>query len=230
MKTIGILGGMSWESTQHYYRLLNEAVRNELGGLHSARIVMVSVDFDPIEKLQHQGDWHALGQQLSQYANSVALAGAECLVIATNTMHKVVPAIERQIDIPILHIADCTGSVIQKMGLKKVGLLGTRFTMEDAFYKERLTEHFGTQVIVPDQASREQVHHIIYQELCMGEIHPESKKQYLEIIQTLANNGAEAVILGCTEIGLLVQQQDTAVLLLDTTAIHAEQAVKWALA
>lgn len=229
MKTIGILGGMSWESTQHYYQFLNEATRKTLGGLHSAPIVMVSVDFDPIEKMQHQGDWQGLGAHLAICANSVALAGAECLVIATNTMHKVVPEIERQIDIPILHIADCTGYQIAALGHKKVGLLGTRFTMEDDFYKDRLTERFGIEVMIPERGSREQIHQIIYQELCLGVINPESKKQYLAVIQALADAGAESVILGCTEIGLLVQQQDTPVQLLDTTAIHAAHAVQWAL-
>jgi aspartate racemase len=229
MKRIGILGGMSWESTQLYYQLMNGAVREQLGGLHSAELILYSVDFDQIEKMQHRGDWAALGLLLASYAEKLVAAGADGLVIATNTMHKVVPTIQRHIDIPVLHIADCTGQVIEDRGLKRVGLLGTKFTMEDAFYKDRLSDQFGIEVLVPDASARHTVHDIIYQELCLGKINAASKAQFLNIIQQLSDNGAEAVILGCTEIGLLVQQTDTQIPLLDTTVIHAQQAVKWAL-
>jgi aspartate racemase len=229
MKTIGLLGGMSWESTQSYYRAINEAVREQLGGLHSAKIVLYSVDFAEIEALQVQGDWDKAGQLLAVAASAVERAGADFLVICTNTMHKVVPAIAAGISMPILHIADATADELIAQGVKQVGLLGTRFTMEQAFYKDRLMAR-GIAVVVPDQADRDRVNRVIYEELCLGVIKADSRARYLDIIHRLQLQGAEAVILGCTEIALLVQQSDTPVALFDTTAIHAQQAVRLALA
>ena len=229
MKTIGLLGGMSWESTVGYYRAINEGVKNTLGGLHSAKIAMFSVDFEPIEKLQHAGDWKGTAIILSEAARSVESAGADFLLICTNTMHKVAPEIEKSIKIPLLHIADATAEVLVHEGIKTVGLLGTAFTMEQDFYKGRLSENYGLNVLVPGNEDRQVVHNIIYQELCLGKIESNSKTEYLRIIDSLANQGAEAVILGCTEIGMLVNQGDTKVRLLDTTAIHAEKAVEYAI-
>ncbi|WP_299980569.1 aspartate/glutamate racemase family protein [Desulfobacula sp.] len=229
MKTIGLLGGMSWESTVSYYRAINEGVKNALGGLHSARIALYSVDFDPIEKLQHEGDWKGTAKILSEAALSVQSAGADFLVICTNTMHKVAPQIENTIDIPLLHIADATAEALVDNGIKKVGLLGTAFTMEQDFYKGRLIQKYGLNVLVPNEEDREVVHKIIYQELCLGKVGADSKTTYLHIIDSLANQGVEAVILGCTEIGMLVNQSDTNVKLFDTTAIHAEKAVEYAI-
>ncbi|QSX31907.1 aspartate/glutamate racemase family protein [Shewanella cyperi] len=228
MKTIGLLGGMSWESTQGYYRAINQGVRQALGGLHSAQIALYSVDFEPIEKLQHAGDWQETARLLADAAKRVEVAGADCLLICTNTMHKVAPEIEQAIDIPLLHIADATAEVLLKQGINKVGLLGTAFTMEQKFYKGRLSERFGLEVLVPDAADRKRVHEVIYRELCLGVIRPDSKAAYLRIIASLAEAGAEAVILGCTEIGLLVEQADTEIRLFDTTAIHAAKAVEFA--
>jgi len=228
MKTIGLLGGMSWESTAHYYSALNEGVKASLGGLHSAKIAMVSVDFAPIEKLQHAGDWDGTAVVLSDAARKVEAAGADFLLICTNTMHEVVPQIEKHINIPILHIADATADVIKEKGFKKVGLLGTAFTMERDFYKGRMTDKHGIDVITPNADERKIVHDVIYQELCLGQVKEPSKAEYLKIIDSLAKNGAEAVILGCTEIGMLVKQEDTKVPLLDTTEIHAEKAVQLA--
>jgi len=229
MKTIGLLGGMSWESTVDYYRSINEGVKNALGGLHSAKIVLVSVDFDPIEKLQHEGDWEGTAKILSEAALSVQSAGADFLVICTNTMHKVVPQIENMIDIPLLHIADATAEALMRNGIEKVGLLGTAFTMEQDFYKGRLSQKYGINVLVPNEKDRAIVHKIIYRELCLGKVKTDSKAEYLRIIDSLADTGAEAVILGCTEIGMLVNQSDTKVKLFDTTAIHAEKAVEYAI-
>ncbi len=229
MKTIGLLGGMSWESTVGYYRAINEGVKNILGGLHSAKIAMYSVDFEPIEKLQHAGDWKGTAIILSEAARSVESAGADFLLICTNTMHKVAPEIEKSVKIPLLHIADATAEVLVHEGIKTVGLLGTAFTMEQDFYKGRLSENYGLDVLVPNVEDRQIVHKIIYQELCLGKIQADSKTEYLRIIDMLANQGAEAVILGCTEIGMLVNQGDTKVKLLDTTAIHAEKAVEYAI-
>lgn len=229
MKVIGLLGGMSWESTVGYYRAINEGVKNSLGGLHSAKIALYSVDFDPIEKLQHEGDWEETARILSEAAQSVASAGADFLLICTNTMHKVAPQIEKSINIPLLHIADATAEVLVQEGIKTVGLLGTAFTMEQDFYKGRLSENYGLNVLVPESEDRKVVHRIIYQELCLGKIESNSKAEYLRIIDSLSNQGAEAVILGCTEIGMLVNQEDTEVRLLDTTEIHAEKAVERAL-
>jgi aspartate racemase len=229
MKVIGLLGGMSWESTVGYYRAINEGVKNSLGGLHSAKIALYSVDFDSIEKLQHEGDWEETARILSEAAQSVESAGADFLLICTNTMHKVAPQIEKSINIPLLHIADATAEVIVQEGIKTVGLLGTAFTMEQDFYKGRLSENYGLNVLVPESEDRKVVHRIIYQELCLGKIESNSKAEYLRIIDSLSNQGAEAVILGCTEIGMLVNQEDTEIRLLNTTEIHAEKAVERAL-
>ena len=228
MKTIGLLGGMSWESTLDYYRAINEGIKKTLGGLHSAKIVMYSVDFEPIDKLQHAGDWEGTATILSEAAQSIQAAGADFLLICTNTMHKVAPEIEAAIQIPLLHIADATAEIIVNDGIESVGLLGTAFTMEQEFYKGRLINNYDLQVLVPNKDDRRIVHKIIYQELCLGKIEPNSKAEYLRIIDALAAQGAEAVILGCTEIGMLVNQTDTNVRLLDTTEIHAEKAVEYA--
>lgn len=228
MKTIGLLGGMSWESTVGYYRVINEGVKEKLGGLHSAKIAMVSVDFEPIEKLQHAGDWEGTAHILVEAAVSVQSAGADFLLICTNTMHKVAPFIEEALEIPLLHIADATAEDLRTRGIKKVGLLGTGFTMDQTFYKGRLSEKFGLDVVVPNQADRDIVHRVIYEELCLGKIRTDSKAEYLRIIDKLAEQGAEAVILGCTEIGMLVQQEDTRIPLVDTTMIHAQKAVEYA--
>ena len=228
MKTIGLLGGMSWESTLGYYKAINQGVKKSLGGLHSAKIAMYSVDFEPIEQLQHAGDWDGTAKTLTEAAKSIQAAGADFLLICTNTMHKVAPEIEAAVEIPLLHIADATADVLVNEGIKTVGLLGTAFTMEQEFYKGRLTNNYDLKVLVPKKQDREIVHKVIYQELCLGEIESSSKAEYLRIIDTLAAQGAEAVILGCTEIGLLVNQADTRVRLLDTTAIHAAKAVDYA--
>ncbi|MDK8465213.1 aspartate/glutamate racemase family protein [Marinobacter sp. SS13-12] len=228
MKTIGLLGGMSWESTQTYYRLINEGVKARLGGLHSAKLVLYSVDFAEIEALQHRGDWAATARILSDAALSLQKAGADFLVIGTNTMHKVAPEIEQTVRLPLLHIADATAQVLAQDRITRVGLLGTRFTMEQAFYRERL-EAAGIAVLTPDQAQRDSVHRVIYEELCQGEINPDSRQAYLDIVASLSERGAQAVILGCTEIGLLIRQADTSVPLYDTTEIHAAQAVEQAL-
>lgn len=228
MKTIGLLGGMSWESTQTYYRLINEGVKARLGGLHSAKLVLYSVDFAEIEALQHRGDWAETARILSDAALSLQKAGADFLVIGTNTMHKVAPEIEQAVRLPLLHIADATAQVLAQDRVTHVGLLGTRFTMEQAFYRERL-EAAGIEVLIPDQAQRDSVHRVIYEELCQGEINPDSRQAYLDIVASLSERGARAVILGCTEIGLLIRQADTSIPLYDTTEIHAAQAVKQAL-
>ncbi|MBW3781710.1 aspartate/glutamate racemase family protein [Aeromonas veronii] len=229
MKCIGLLGGMSWESTVSYYQALNRGVRAQLGGLHSARVLLNSVDFAGIERLQHAGDWPATARLLAAEARKLQNGGADFLLIGTNTMHKVAPEIEAAIDIPLLHIADATAAKLQADGITRVGLLGTRFTMEQDFYKGRLQERFGLAVLVPDEAGRERVHRIIYDELCLGEIRDSSRAEYLAIIEGLAAAGAEAVILGCTEIALLVGDARAAVPLYNTTAIHAEAAVALAL-
>ncbi len=228
MKTIGLLGGMSWESTVTYYRAINEGVKRELGGLHSAKIALYSVDFEPIEKLQHAGDWAGTATILSAAARRVEAAGADCLVICTNTMHKVAADIEAAIHIPLLHIADATAEVLLRDGIKTVGLLGTGFTMKQDFYKGRLAEKYGLEVLIPGTKDRGIVHDVIYNELCLGHTTAAAKADYLRIIDELANRGAQAVILGCTEIGMLVSQGDTEVRLYDTTLIHAEKAVAFA--
>ena len=229
MKCIGLLGGMSWESTVSYYQALNRGVRAQLGGLHSARVLLSSVDFADIERLQHAGDWPATARLLAVEARKLQDGGADFLLIGTNTMHKVAPEIEAAIDIPLLHIADATAAKLRADGITRVGLLGTRFTMEQDFYKGRLQDRFGLAVLVPDEAGRERVHRIIYDELCLGEIRESSRAEYLAIIEALAAAGAEAVILGCTEIALLVGDARAAVPLYDTTAIHAEAAITMAL-
>ncbi|MFT5610176.1 MAG: aspartate racemase [Arenicella sp.] len=228
MKTIGMLGGMSWESTANYYKALNEGVRNSLGGLHSARICMVSVDFDEIEKLQHRGDWNKTAAILSKAAVSVEAGGADFLLICTNTMHKVALEIASEISIPILHIADATADKLQSDDMKCVGLLGTRFTMEQDFYKGRLTDKYNIKVLTPDIEQRKIVHEVIYSELCLGKVIESSRVDYLKVIDDLYAKGAQAIILACTEIGLLIHQQHTSVPLYDTTEIHAAAAVKLA--
>ncbi|MEL6160915.1 MAG: aspartate/glutamate racemase family protein [Cyanobacteria bacterium J06623_5] len=227
MKTIGLLGGMSWESTIEYYRLLNEAVKAELGGLHSAKILMYSVDFDELVALKHKGAWDQIGQILSSAASKLEGAGADCLLIATNTMHKVAEAITLSTTIPLIHIADATAEEIKAKGVQRIGLLGTRFTMEESFYKDRLIYQHGLAVQVPNGEERSFIHDVIYDELCLGNIRPASRDRFRSIIENLVDSGAEAVILGCTEIGLLVKPADSAVPLFDTTKIHAEAAVKW---
>ncbi|GMG86354.1 aspartate/glutamate racemase family protein [Biformimicrobium ophioploci] len=229
MQVIGLLGGMSWESTATYYRRVNEQVKASLGGLHSAQVALYSVDFEPIEKLQHAGDWEAAGALLVTAARRVESAGADFLLICTNTMHKLADRIEASLDIPLLHIADATAEVIREHGFTRVGLLGTAFTMEQDFYRGRLQNRFGIDVIVPGADERKLVHDVIYDELCLGRIHAASKAVYLRIIESLREQGAEAVILGCTEIGLLVRPGDTDLPLLDTVEIHAQAAVARAL-
>lgn len=229
MKTIGILGGMSWESTLEYYRIINETTKENLGKLHSAKIAMVSVDFEPIEVLQHQGDWEGTAKILIENAKSIEKAGADFLIICTNTMHKIAPEIEKNINIPILHIADATGEALVKDSIRKVGLLGTAFTMEQAFYKHRLTDNFDLEVVVPNKEDIQIIHKIIYEELCLGKIENSSKQEYKKIIKKLVNEGCEAIILGCTEIGLLIKSEDASVPLYDTAYIHAKAAVKEAL-
>lgn len=226
MKTIGLLGGMSWESSALYYKAINQGIKESLGGLHSGKIAMYSVDFAPVEEMQHAGDLEGLGNLMVDGAKRIEAAGADFILICTNTMHEFVPTIEPNINIPILHIADATAEVIKEKGLKTVGLLGTGFTMERAFYKGRLTDNHGINVIVPDEDDRKIVHDVIYNELCLGTIKEGSRNEYICIIEKLAEQGAEAVILGCTEIGMLVGPADTNVLLLDTTAIHAQKAVE----
>jgi len=223
-----MIGGMSWESTASYYKFINEGIKNKLGGLHSAKICMYSVDFDEIEKLQHQDNWNETANILSRAAQSVESGGADFLLICTNTMHKVAPEIEKNISIPILHIADATAETLAKDGIKKVGLLGTRFTMEQDFYKSRLIDKFNIDVVIPSDKDMDTIHKIIYSELCVGTISNDSRDIYLEIINSLYESGAEAVILGCTEIALLVQQKHTSIPLYDTTLIHASYAVEQA--
>ncbi len=229
MKTIGLIGGMSWESTVSYYRQINEAVKNRLGGLHSAKILLYSVDFHEIERLQQAGDWAAAGAMLGEAARALEKAGADFLLLCTNTMHKVAPAIEAAVVIPLLHIADSTAAEISQAGCATVALLGTRFTMEESFYRERLSEGHGLRVMVPDTEDRQVVHRIIYDELCRGVVTAESRSQYRRIMETMATQGAQAIILGCTEIALLVSQQDATIPLFDTTRIHALAAVEKAL-
>ena len=229
MKTIGLLGGMSWESSIEYYRIINQAVKKRLGGLHSAQCLMYSVDFAEIEVLQHAGEWEKLTHMMVNAVRRLEKGGADCLVICTNTMHRMADQIESATRIPLLHIADATADAVKAEGLHIVGLLGTRFTMEGDFYKGRLEKDHGLKVLVPDDNGRENVHRIIYDELVQGEIRETSRQAYLEIIADLQNLGAEGVILGCTEIPLLVKHEDVDIPVFDTTTIHAEAAVKWAL-
>lgn len=229
MKVIGLLGGMSWESTASYYQLINEGVNRQLGGLHSAKICLYSVDFAEIEKLQCNDSWVESGKLLAEAAKSLEAAGADFLLLCTNTMHKVSPDIVSKISIPFLHIADATAEQLTADGVRRIGLLGTKFTMEQTFYKNRISDTFGIEVIIPNQDQRDLVHKVIYEELCLGRISEVSKQQFIEIITALGEAGAEAVILGCTEIGLLVSQADVQVPLYDTTVIHAAKAVERAL-
>lgn len=230
MKTIGLLGGMSWESTAAYYRLLNEGVKAALGGLRSARIAMFSVDFGEIEKLQRAGDWDGAGAALADAARRVEAAGADFLLLCTNTMHRVAPQVEAAVAIPLLHIADATAERLKARGVGRVGLLGTRFTMEQDFYKGRLSGRFGIEALVPEAAERDEVHRVIFEELCLGRVLDGSRARLLAAIDGLARRGAEGVILGCTEISLLVRQEHTPAPLFDTAAIHAAEAVRRAVA
>ena len=230
MKVIGLIGGMSWESTVPYYRQINETIRECLGGLHSAKIILYSVDFHEVERMQHAGDWQAAGDLLAGAARTLETAGADFLVLCTNTMHNVADRIESAVAIPLFHIVDPTAAAIKRAGHATVGLLGTQFTMEQAFYRNRLRERHGLEVLVPGPAERALVHRIIYDELCQGVVLPESRATYRRVMADLAAQGAQAIILGCTEISLLVGQQDAGVPLFDTTAIHAHAAANEALA
>jgi aspartate racemase len=223
MKTLGMIGGMSWESTLPYYRVVNETVRAQLGGLHSARLVLYSVDFDDIERLQRAGDWSAAGDAMADAARALHAAGADLLILCTNTMHKVAGAIEAATPLPLLHIADATADAIRAAGLARVGLLGTRFTMEQDFYQARLRAH-GIETQVPGAIDRDEVHRIIYEELCMGQVREASRQRFRDIMARLVESGAEGIILGCTEIMLLVQPGDTGVPTFDTTTLHARAA------
>ncbi len=229
MKTIGLIGGMSWESSIEYYRIINETVKAKLGGLHSAKSIMVSVDFADIEILQHQGQWAEAAQMLINAAKNLENSGADFIVLCTNTMHKVADDIQANVKIPLLHIADATAQLVKDSGIQKIGLLGTRFTMEEEFYKGRLSQKYGLNVCIPNAQEREIVHRVIYDELVVGKIQQHSKEKYINIIEQMVNQGAEGVILGCTEIGLLIHKQDSQVPLFDTTRIHAEAAVEYAL-
>ena len=223
LKTIGLIGGMSWESTVTYYKIINETVKEKLGGLHSAKCILYSVDFQEIEECQANGNWEKSGEILGEAANNLEKAGADFIVICTNTMHKVVNQIKEKISIPILHIAEMTAEKILEKGLKNIALLGTKYTMEQDFYKSKLIEK-GINVIIPDKNDIEIINEVIYDELCLGIINSNSKKKFLEIVDKLRNKGAEGIILGCTEIGLLIKNEDTDVPLFDTAIIHAEQA------
>lgn len=229
MKTIGMIAGMSWESSLEYYRLVNEGVMAGLGGLHSAKCVLVSVDFAEIEVLQREGRWDEATQAMIDVARQVQAGGADFLLICTNTMHKMAEQVQASLDIPLLHIADAAAEAIKARGLRKVGLLGTRFTMEENFYRGRLAEKYGLEVLIPNEADRTIIHRVIYEELVLGKIIPASKVEYQRIIANLIQQGAEGIILGCTEIGLLVKDEDSRVPLFDTTSIHAQAAVEMAL-
>ncbi|WP_342603031.1 aspartate/glutamate racemase family protein [Peribacillus sp. FSL E2-0159] len=228
MKTIGLIGGMSWESSLAYYRLINEEVKVKLGGLHSAKCILYSVDFEEIERYQAEGDWESSGKLLGDVALSLEKAGAEMIVICTNTMHKVIGYIEEKVSLPILHIADSTAKQIQKSKISTVGLLGTKYTMEQDFYKTRI-ESNGIKVLIPNDEDRKVINKVIYEELCLGEIQQSSREYYKKVIKGLVDDGAEGIILGCTEIGLLVKPEDSEVPLFDTAVIHAIEAVNMAL-
>ena len=228
MQTIGLLGGMSWESTIPYYRIINETVRQALGGLHSAKILLYSVDFHDVERMQHAGNWAQAGEVLAGAARSLHAAGADFLVLCTNTMHKVAPAIERAVPLPLLHIADPTAQAIARAGFSSVGLLGTRFTMEQDFYRDRLHAH-GIDVLVPDQDERERIHRVIYEELCLGRVVEASRESYRRIIERLVARGAQGIVLGCTEIAMLIGPADASVPVFDTTLLHARSAAERAL-
>ncbi|MCR9910673.1 aspartate/glutamate racemase family protein [Vibrio campbellii] len=229
MKTIGLIGGMSWESTAHYYQIINREVKARLGGLHSGKVCLYSVDFAEIEMLQHQGRWDDTAIILAQAAKSVEAGGADFVLICTNTMHKVADQIQQAVNVPLVHIADTTAEKLVADGIKKVGLLGTRFTMEQDFYKQRLIDKFGVDVVVPGSDDQTIIHNVIYNELCKGEVRDDSRQHYLAIIEKLVEQGAEAVILGCTEIAMLVEPHHTDVKLYDTTEVHAKAAVEKAL-
>jgi aspartate racemase len=229
MKTIGLIGGMSWESSIEYYRYINVAIKEKLGGLHSAKSIMYSVDFADIETLQHQGRWSDAARMLIEAAKYLEKGGADFIVLCTNTMHKVADDMQANVKIPFLHIADATAQRVKASGIQTIGLIGTRFTMEEDFYKGRLLEKYDLNVIIPTAQEREIVHRVIYEELVVGKIEQSSKAQYIEIIEQMISQGVEGVILGCTEIGLLVHQEDSHVPLFDTTRIHAESAVEYAL-
>ena len=224
MKTIGLLGGITWESTMEYYRGINQTINKRLGGYHSANIAMFSMDFAPVEKLQHAGDWDGVARIMIDSARKVEAAGADFLVICTNTLHKVAPEVERAIRIPLLHIADAVGENALCRGFEAVGLLGTAFTMEESFYRDRLSEKHGLNVLVPEPADRRLIHDVIFNELCHGTVDDGSRSEYLRIIDDLASRGADAIILGCTEFGMLVDQTHTRVPLLDTVEIHVRAA------
>ena len=229
MKTMGLIGGMSWESSLEYYRIVNETVKEKLGGLHSCKCLMYSVDFGVIEALQHQNKWDELTKLMIEAAQNLKHGGADFIVICTNTMHKMAPEIETATGLNILHIADVTGAAISKDQIQKVGLLGTRFTMEGDFYKKRLKDNYDIEVIIPEDTDRQIIHDIIYNELCLGVIKDDSRQKYIDIINKLCANGAEGIILGCTEIPLLIKQSDVLIPVYDTTKIHAESAVDFAL-
>jgi aspartate racemase len=229
MKTIGLLGGMSWESSNEYYRIINETVNARLGGVHSADCLMYSVDFTEIEDLQFQNRWEELTEMMIAAAQRIERGGAAILLICTNTMHRMAPEVQAAIGIPLLHIADAAGDAILAQGLDTVGLLGTKFTMEGDFYRKRLEEKYGLTVLIPDEPDREIVHRVIYEELVKGQIREESRNAFIEIIKKLQKRGAQGVVLGCTEIPLLVKQADVPIPVFDTTRIHAEVAVDWAL-
>ena len=229
MKTIGLIGGMSWESSIEYYRIINETVREKLGGLHSARNVMYSVDFADIETLQHQNRWEEATQLMIEAAQHVQNGGADFVLICTNTMHKMAEDVQKNLNIPLIHIADATAQAIKNKGLTRIGLLGTRFTMEEQFYRGRLESKYGLTVLLPDEDDREIIHRIIYEELCLGDVKPSSKEVYIAIINKLIQKGAQGIILGCTEISLLVGESDSPVPIFDTTLIHAVYAVEYAL-
>ena len=228
LKTIGLIGGMSWESTVTYYKIINETVKEKLGGLHSAKCILYSVDFQEIEECQVNGNWEKSGEILGEAAYNLEKAGADFIVICTNTMHKVVNQIKEKISIPILHIAEMTAEKILEKGLKNIALLGTKYTMEQDFYKSKLIEK-GINVIIPDKNDIEIINEVIYDELCLGTINSDSKKKFLEIVDKLRSKGAEGIILGCTEIGLLIKNADTDVPLFDTAIIHAEQAAMYSI-
>ena len=229
MKTIGLIGGMSWESSLEYYRIINETVKERLGGFHSAECLMYSFDFQVVEKLQHEGNWEGLTELMVQAAQRIKTAGAEFIVICTNTMHKMADRVQESVNIPLLHIVDVTAESIKSDGKQTVGLLGTRFTMEQDFYRDRLRKKHGLNVLIPDERERQIIHDILYDELCLGEIKKVSKEKFRSIIENLSSRGAEGVILGCTEIPLLVEQKDYEIPLFDTTELHAKAAVEYAL-
>lgn len=229
MKTIGLIGGMSWESSVEYYKIINETVKNKLGGLHSAKCLMYSVDFHEIEVLQHQDKWEELTEIMIDAGEKLKNGGADFIVICTNTMHKMAEDIEKAVGLKVLHIAEATGEEIIRSGIKKVGLIGTKFTMEGDFYKKVLKDKYNIDVIIPEAEEREIIHNVIYDELCKGEINSESKEKYKEIIGKLSENGAEGIVLGCTEIPLLIKQEDVNIKVFDTTTIHGISAVEFAI-